>query len=84
MYADAGFEDILYGFPYIPSHQARAWKLRERLHEFHLMVATRGQRRDDRFVTSGRQFGVGPGAGQPGATARQNLVGLPQGGLWQR
>ena len=42
MYADAGFEDILYGFPYIASHQARAWKLRERLNEFHLMVATRG------------------------------------------
>ena len=40
MYADAGFEDILYGFPYIQSHQERAWKLRERLAEFHLMVAS--------------------------------------------
>ena len=38
MYADAGFEDILYGFPYIAAHQERAWKLRERLEEFHLMV----------------------------------------------
>ena len=38
MYADAGFEDILYGFPYIAAHQDRAWKLRERLEEFHLMV----------------------------------------------
>ena len=38
MYADAGFEDILYGFPYITAHQDRAWKLRERLEEFHLMV----------------------------------------------
>ena len=38
MYADAGFEDILYGFPYITAHQERAWKLRERLEEFHLMV----------------------------------------------
>jgi len=39
MYADAGFEDILYGFPYIAAHQQRAWKLRQRLEEFHLMVA---------------------------------------------
>ena len=39
MYADAGFEDILYGFPYIAAHQQRAWNLRERLEEFHLMVS---------------------------------------------
>ena len=32
------FEDILYGFPYIAAHQERAWKLRQRLEEFHLMV----------------------------------------------
>ena len=32
------FEDILYGFPYIAAHQQRAWKLRQRLEEFHLMV----------------------------------------------
>ena len=31
MYADAGFEDILYGFPHIPAHQERVWRLRERL-----------------------------------------------------
>lgn len=40
MYADAGFEDILYGFPHIPAHQERVWRLRERLEEFHLMVAS--------------------------------------------
>ena len=40
MYADAGFEDILYGFPHIPAHQERVWRLRERLEEFHLMVST--------------------------------------------
>ena len=27
MYADAGFDDILYGFPFIPSHFDRVFRL---------------------------------------------------------
>ena len=40
MYADAGFDDILYGFPFIPSHLERVTVLAERLEVFHLMVTT--------------------------------------------
>ena len=40
MYADAGFDDILYGFPFIPSHLERVIVLAERLEVFHLMVTT--------------------------------------------
>lgn len=39
MYADQGFDDILYGFPFIQSHLERVFALTERLEEFHLMVA---------------------------------------------
>ena len=54
MYADAGFDDILYGFPFVQSHFERVYSLTEvnirpdrslvlvlvlqRLTEFHLMV----------------------------------------------
>ena len=41
MYADAGFEDILYGFPFIPSHLERVAKLTSRLEMFHTMVTSR-------------------------------------------
>ena len=38
MYADAGFDDILYGFPFIQSHLDRVWRLTQRLDMFHIMV----------------------------------------------
>ena len=41
MYADHGFDDILYGFPYIQSHHERIYALTERLNEFHLMVTAK-------------------------------------------
>ena len=41
MYADAGFDDILYGFPFIPSHLERVAKLTSRLEMFHTMVTSR-------------------------------------------
>ncbi|CAL4068387.1 unnamed protein product [Meganyctiphanes norvegica] len=37
-YADAGFEDILYGYPLIPFHLPRVAALVKRLAEFHVMV----------------------------------------------
>jgi len=41
MYADHGFDDILYGFPFIQAHLERVFALTERLEEFHLMVANK-------------------------------------------
>ena len=41
MYADHGFDDILYGFPFIQAHLQRVFELTERLEEFHLMVANK-------------------------------------------
>jgi len=38
MYADAGFDDILYGFPFVPSHFEKVYDLTQKLSEFHLMV----------------------------------------------
>ena len=38
MYAEAGFDDILYGFPLIQSHMARVYSLTSRLDMFHVMV----------------------------------------------
>ena len=40
MYADAGFDDILYGFPFIPSHLERVKRLTRRLEMFHVMVTS--------------------------------------------
>ena len=40
MYADAGFDDILYGFPFIPPHLERVTKLTSRLEMFHVMVTS--------------------------------------------
>ena len=40
MYADAGFDDILYGFPFIPSHLERVFRLTSRLEMFHMMVTS--------------------------------------------
>ncbi|XP_023329119.1 D-serine dehydratase [Eurytemora carolleeae] len=39
MYAKSGFEDILFGFPLIPQHLPRVYKLRSQLDAFHVMVA---------------------------------------------
>jgi len=41
MYADAGFDDILYGFPLIQSHFERVYRLTEQLQMFHLMVTNK-------------------------------------------
>ena len=41
MYAEHGFDDILYGFPFIQAHLERVFALTERLEEFHLMVANK-------------------------------------------
>ena len=38
MYADAGFDDILYGFPLIQAHMDRVSALTARLEMFHVMV----------------------------------------------
>ena len=40
MYADAGFDDILYGFPFIPPHLERVTELTSRLEMFHVMVTS--------------------------------------------
>ncbi|PNF15335.1 D-serine dehydratase [Cryptotermes secundus] len=38
MYANNGFEDILYGYPLIPFHLQRCYDLRSKLQQFHVMV----------------------------------------------
>ena len=38
MYADAGFDDILYGYPLIQSHMKRNYALTEKLSQYHVMV----------------------------------------------
>jgi D-serine deaminase-like pyridoxal phosphate-dependent protein len=38
MYADAGFDDILYGYPLLQSHMRRNYALAERLDQYHVMV----------------------------------------------
>ena len=38
MYADAGFDDILYGYPLMQSHMKRNYVLTEKLCEYHVMV----------------------------------------------
>ena len=38
MYADAGFDDILYGYPLLESHMERNFMLAERLDKYHVMV----------------------------------------------
>ena len=38
MYADAGFDDILYGYPLLPHHMERNYTLTERLNQYHVMV----------------------------------------------
>ena len=38
MYADAGFDDILYGYPLLQSHMKRNYALTERLSQYHVMV----------------------------------------------
>ncbi|MPC28799.1 D-serine dehydratase [Portunus trituberculatus] len=40
-YADNGFDDILFGFPFIPHHMPRAAQLTRRLEKFHVMVDSR-------------------------------------------
>jgi len=41
MLADAGFDDILYGVPYIPAHLERVYILAGRLDKFHQFVASK-------------------------------------------
>jgi D-serine deaminase-like pyridoxal phosphate-dependent protein len=38
MYANNGFDDILYGYPLIPFHLLRCYDLRAKLQQFHVMV----------------------------------------------
>ena len=38
MYANAGFDDILYGYPLLESHMKRNYALTEKLKEYHVMV----------------------------------------------
>lgn len=40
-YADNGFDDILFGSPFIPHHMPRAAQLTRRLEKFHMMVDSR-------------------------------------------
>ena len=40
MYAEAGFDDILYGFPLLQCHMARVASLTSKLDLFHVMVDT--------------------------------------------
>lgn len=37
-YAEHGFDDILYGFPFIPHHMPRVAQLTKRLEKFHVMI----------------------------------------------
>ena len=39
MYAEAGFDDILYGFPLLQAHMKRNYKLTAALDEYHVMVS---------------------------------------------
>lgn len=41
MYADAGYDDILYGYPLIPSHMKKNYELTQRLEEYHLMITNK-------------------------------------------
>jgi D-serine deaminase-like pyridoxal phosphate-dependent protein len=41
MYANNGFDDILYGYPLIPFHLLRCNDLIARLEQFHVMVNNR-------------------------------------------
>lgn len=41
MFADAGFDDILYAYPLIEAHMERNLKLADRLEDYHVMIANR-------------------------------------------
>ena len=38
MFASAGFDDILYGYPLIEAHMKKNWELAGRLEEYHVMI----------------------------------------------
>ena len=38
MYAEAGFDDILYGYPLLPGHMPRNYQLCQNLDAYHLMI----------------------------------------------
>ena len=38
-FAEAGFEDILYGYPLMEHHMARNFNLAQKLNEYHVMIA---------------------------------------------
>ncbi len=38
-FAEAGFEDILYGYPLMEHHMERNFNLTKKLEEYHVMVA---------------------------------------------
>ena len=38
MLADAGFDDILYGYPLLETHMERNFQLRSRLEKYHMFV----------------------------------------------
>ena len=38
MYADAGFDDILYGYPLLAVDMKRNFKLAEKLENYHVMI----------------------------------------------
>ena len=39
MFAEAGFDDILYAYPLIEAHMQRNWKLTDSLENYHVMIA---------------------------------------------
>ena len=46
MFADAGFDDILYGYPLLEAHMTRNYQLAEQLNEYHLFVTNMESGRD--------------------------------------